>query len=138
MADWRPETPVSYVLLDAPCTASGTLRRNPEIAYLKSPLDADKLVGVQDRLLDAAAEMTAPGGTLVYAVCSLDPREGRSRVAAFLSRNKAFERRRIDASEIGGDAVLISDDGDLVTLPGHWADRGGMDGFYAARLLRQA
>ena len=138
VAEWRPETPVGHVLLDAPCTASGTLRRNPEIAYLKSPLDADKLVGVQDRLLDAAAEMTAPGGMLVYAVCSLDPREGRSRVTAFLSRNKAFQRRRIAAGEIGGDAALVSDDGDLVTLPCHWATQGGMDGFYAARLVRQA
>ncbi len=138
VAEWRPETPASRVLLDAPCTASGTLRRNPEIAYLKSPLDADKLVGVQDRLLDAAAQMTAPGGTLVYAVCSLDPREGRSRVAAFLARNGAFRRRRVEAAEIGGDAALVSEDGDLVTLPSHWAERGGMDGFYAARLVRQA
>jgi 16S rRNA (cytosine967-C5)-methyltransferase len=138
VAAWKPDAPVGHVLLDAPCTASGTLRRNPEIAYLKSPADADKLVGVQDRLLDAAAEMTAPGGTLVYAVCSLDPREGRSRVAAFLARNEAFVRRRVEPTEIGGDAALISDDGDLVTLPCNWATQGGLDGFYAARLVRQS
>ncbi|MBL8833956.1 MAG: MFS transporter [Rhodospirillales bacterium] len=138
VAVWKPEAPVGHVLLDAPCTASGTLRRHPEIAYLKSPADADKLVGVQDRLLDAAAAMTAPGGTLVYAVCSLDPREGRSRVAAFLARDKAFARRKVDPAEIGGDAALVSGDGDLVTLPCHWAEAGGMDGFYAARLVRRA
>ncbi|MBI1245680.1 MAG: MFS transporter [Alphaproteobacteria bacterium] len=136
VADWRPATPFPFVLLDAPCTASGTLRRHPEIAYLKSPADADKLVGVQDRLLDAAAEMTAPSGTLVYAVCSLDPREGKSRVAAFLKRNPAFARRRISAAELGGAAELIDANGDLMTLPSHWADKGGMDGFYAARLIR--
>jgi 16S rRNA (cytosine967-C5)-methyltransferase len=136
--EWRPEAPVGHVLLDAPCTASGTLRRNPEIAYLKSPADADRLVVVQDRLLDAAAAMTAPGGTLVYAVCSLDPREGKSRVAAFLARNPAFRRRRVTPGETGGEAALISADGDLTTLPCHWAEQGGMDGFYAARLVRQA
>ncbi len=138
VADWRPPALVRHVLLDAPCTASGTLRRHPEIAYLKSPADADRLVGTQDRLLDAAAEMTAPGGTLVYAVCSLDPREGRSRVAAFLARNRAFARARVSPAEIGGFAELIDANGDLQTLPMHWADKGGMDGFYAARLVRKA
>lgn len=138
VADWRPPAPAMHVLLDAPCTASGTLRRHPEIAYLKSPADADKLVVVQDRLLDAAADMTAKGGTLVYSVCSLDPREGRSRVSAFLSRNPAFERRRVSATEIDGASELVDSAGDLVTLPSRWADRGGMDGFYAARLTRKA
>ncbi len=137
-AVWRPAAPVRHVLLDAPCTATGTLRRHPEIAYLKSPADADKLVGVQDRLLDAAAEMTAPGGTLVYAVCSLDPREGRSRVAAFLKRNAAFERRKVTAAELGGCGELVDTNGDLLALPMHWAEKGGMDGFYAARLVRKA
>ena len=138
VAEWRPAAPVGAVLLDAPCTASGTLRRHPEIAYLKSPADAERLVGVQDRLLDAAAAMTAPGGTLVYAVCSLDPREGRGRVAAFLARDKAFARVPVRAAEIGGLSELVSADGDLVTLPCHLASRGGMDGFYAARLTRRA
>jgi len=138
VAEWRPAAPADAVLLDAPCTASGTLRRHPEIAYLKSPADAERLVGVQDRLLDAAAAMTAPGGTLVYAVCSLDPREGRGRVAAFLARDKAFARVKVRADEIGGLAELVSGDGDLATLPCHLASRGGMDGFYAARLTRRA
>jgi 16S rRNA (cytosine967-C5)-methyltransferase len=124
------------VLLDAPCTATGTLRRHPEIAYLKSPLDAAKLVDVQDRMLDAAAEMTAPDGTLVYAVCSLDPREGRSRIAAFLARHTAFKRMPLAAGEIPGTETLLSKDGDLATLPSHWADQGGMDGFFASRLKR--
>jgi 16S rRNA (cytosine967-C5)-methyltransferase len=136
LADWRPAQTFSHVLLDAPCTATGTLRRHPEIAYLKSPLDAAKLVDVQDRMLDAAAEMTAPGGTLVYAVCSLDPREGRSRVSAFLARNAAFRRLPVAVGEIAGADALLSKDGDLATLPSHWADKGGMDGFFAARLKR--
>jgi 16S rRNA (cytosine967-C5)-methyltransferase len=87
-------------------------------------------------MLDAAAETTAPGGTLVYAVCSLDPREGRARVAAFLARNGAFKRNPVAAGEIAGADALLSKDGDLATLPSHWADRGGMDGFFAARLKR--
>ena len=136
IADWRPPEPAGYVLLDAPCTATGTLRRHPEIAYLKSPLDAAKLVDAQDRLLDAAAQMTAPGGLLVYSVCSLDPREGRSRVASFLARNAAFKRVPVAADEIGDASELLSKDGDLATLPCHWAEQGGMDGFYAARLQR--
>jgi 16S rRNA (cytosine967-C5)-methyltransferase len=136
LASWRPAQAFSHVLLDAPCTATGTLRRHPEISYLKSPLDAAKLVDVQDRMLDAAAEMTAPGGTLVYAVCSLDPREGRSRIAAFLARNAAFMRLPVSAGEIAGTDGLLSKDGDLATLPNHWAESGGMDGFYATRLRR--
>jgi 16S rRNA (cytosine967-C5)-methyltransferase len=138
LADWRPPQAFSHVLLDAPCTATGTLRRHPEIAYLKSPLDAAKLVDVQDRMLDAAAEMTAPAGILVYAVCSLDPREGRSRVAAFLARNAAFKRMPVATGEIVGADALLSKDGDLATLPNHWTEKGGMDGFFAARLRRSA
>jgi 16S rRNA (cytosine967-C5)-methyltransferase len=130
-AKWRPPAPFPFVLLDAPCTATGTLRRHPEIAHLKSAADAAKLIAAQDKLADAAATATAPGGILVYAVCSLDRREGRDRVAAFLARHKDFARAPLRADELGGHAEWIDDAGDLATDPTH-----GMDGFHAARLRR--
>ncbi|MEK9660408.1 MAG: 16S rRNA (cytosine(967)-C(5))-methyltransferase RsmB [Alphaproteobacteria bacterium] len=137
-AEWRPPAKADAVLLDAPCTATGTLRRHPDIAWLKSPRDIAVTVAMQDRLLDAAAEMLAPGGTLVYAVCSLLPEEGVERIAALLDRNAALERLPMAASELAGFDGLappaITSDGDLRTLPCHFAERGGMDGFYAARL----
>jgi 16S rRNA (cytosine967-C5)-methyltransferase len=130
-AKWRAPRPFPFVLLDAPCTSTGTLRRHPEIAHLKTEADAAKLVSAQDKLLDAAAAATAPGGTLVYAVCSLDPREGSARIAAFLARHRDFARVPITPAELGGRAELIDAAGDLATDPTH-----AMDGFHAARLQR--
>lgn len=133
---WRPPKPVRYVLLDAPCSATGTLRRHPDIAWLKSQADVERLVPVQAQLLDAAIDMLSPGGTLVYCVCSLQPEEGPERVASLLARNAQVRRLPIRADEVGGLEPLITADGDLRTLPCHLAARGGMDGFYAARLVR--
>jgi len=90
----------------------------------------------QDRLLAAAAAMLAPGGVLVYAVCSLQPEEGPARVGALLERDRGLIRAPIAAAEIGGLGDLLTADGDLRTLPCHLAEKGGMDGFYAARLKR--
>ena len=132
--DWRPDTPADFVLLDAPCSATGTIRRHPDVARLKSAGDVARLAALQDRLLDAALDMLAPGGVLVYAACSLQPEEGPDRIAAALARRADIHRVPILASEIGGAGELISADGDLRTLPRHWDDRGGMDGFFAARL----
>ncbi len=133
---WRPPRPVRHVLLDAPCTATGTLRRHPDIAWLKSQGDVGRLAQVQAQLLDAALDMLVPGGTLVYCVCSLQPEEGPERIASLLARNAPVARRPIVADEIGGVAEAITAEGDLRTLPCHLAARGGMDGFYAARLVR--
>ena len=136
-AAWRPSEPAEAVLLDAPCSATGTLRRHPDIARLKRPEEVVKLAGVQDRLLAAAAEMLAPGGILVYAVCSLQLEEGPERVAALLDRGAPLERVPIGQEEIGGLAEAITAEGDLRTLPCFWAEWGGMDGFYACRLRRK-
>jgi len=133
--DWRPETRADCVLLDAPCTATGTIRRHPELPWLKSAADILSLDALQRELLDAAAEMTAKDGLLVYAVCSLEPEEGRERIAEFLTHHENFVRVPVTTDEVP-DALMISDEGDLRTLPSHWADRGGMDGFYAGRLRR--
>jgi 16S rRNA (cytosine967-C5)-methyltransferase len=90
---------------------------------------------LQRELLDAAAEMTAEGGILVYAVCSLEPEEGEEQVTAFLRGRRDFARIPIAPEEIF-DAAFVSLAGDLKTLPFYWGERGGMDGFYAARLRR--
>jgi 16S rRNA (cytosine967-C5)-methyltransferase len=133
--DWRPQAPAPFVLLDAPCTATGTIRRHPDLPWLKSAADLNIAESLQSELLDAAAEMTAPGGRLVYAVCSLEPEEGIDQIAAFLRRRSDFKRGPISSSEVL-DARFVSPEGDLRTLPSDWPERGGMDGFYAARLMR--
>lgn len=135
-AAWRPEAPVRHVLLDAPCTSTGTLRRHPDVAWLKSQEDVQRMTALQDRLLDAAVAMLAPGGTLVFCVCSLQSEEGPDRIAALLARDDRLERRPVAAAEVGGLTELITQAGDLRTLPCHLAEKGGMDGFYAARLVR--
>lgn len=133
---WNPTAPAPAVLLDAPCSATGTVRRNPDVLHLKSESDVARLAPLQARLLDAAARMTAPGGTLVYCVCSLQPEEGPAQIEAFLARTSEFVRRAVAPEEIGGLAECIDGRGDVRTLPCHLADLGGLDGFHAARLTR--
>ena len=134
--DWRPRAPARFVLLDAPCSATGAIRRRPDIPHLKTAADVARLAALQDRLLDAAYPMLAPGGTLVWSVCSLEPEEGPERIAALLERAPGLERVAITAGEIGGLSELVTAAGDLRTLPCHLADRGGLDGFFVARLRR--
>lgn len=133
---WRPLEPLDAVLLDAPCSATGTLRRHPEAAWAKSAEDVAKLVAAQDRLLAAAVEMLKPGGKLVFCTCSLQPEEGEQRIEALLASGAPVRRDAITSAEVGGLAELISASGDLRCLPCHLGDRGGMDGFFAARLIR--
>ena len=134
--DWRPDVSAPFVLLDAPCTATGTIRRHPDLPWLKTAADLGICESLQSELLDGAAEMTAPGGTLVYAVCSLEPEEGIEQIEQFLRRRTDFTRLLIGAGEVFY-ASFITAEGDLRTLPSYWAEKGGMDGFYAARLRRK-
>jgi 16S rRNA (cytosine967-C5)-methyltransferase len=134
--DFRPEVPASFVLLDAPCTATGTIRRHPELPWIKSASDITLCEQGAAELLDAAAEMVAPAGLLVFAVCSLEPEEGVQQVQRFLDRDGRFARAALDAADVFGLNDLVSPQGDLRTLPCHLGDKGGMDGFYAARLRR--
>ncbi|MET0182437.1 MAG: transcription antitermination factor NusB [Caulobacterales bacterium] len=129
---WTPAEPFDAVLLDAPCSSTGTLRRHPDVAWLRRPTDIAALADLQKRLLARAADFVTPGGALVYAVCSLEPEEGPSIIAG---AGPAWRRDPITAEEIG-DAGFVTSDGALRTLPSHWPDRGGLDGFYAARLKR--
>jgi 16S rRNA (cytosine967-C5)-methyltransferase len=126
------------VLLDAPCTATGTIRRHPDIAWLKRPDDIEPLTLVQDQLLATAHAHLAPGGLLVYSVCSLEGEEGIARIERFLEAHPDVRRVPIRPEEVGGFSSFLSQEGDLRTLPCHWPEWGGLDGFYAARLSRAA
>ena len=131
------------VLLDAPCSATGTIRRHPDVAWTKTADDITRLAVLQARLLDKAAMLVRPGGRLVTCTCSLEPEEGEAQAAAFLARHPDYERVAITPEEVGGLSELITPDGDLRTLPCHLAPeraggRGGLDGFFATRLRRRA
>ena len=132
---WHPATPLDAVLLDAPCTATGTIRRHPEIAHLRRPRDVAALAEQQDRLLAAAAAMLRPHGRLVYAVCSLQPEEGAERVRTALhSLNLRQDPIAPDEVNLPG---AVTQDGCLQTTPARWPDRGGMDGFFMARFIKK-
>ncbi len=135
---WRPEQPVDAVLLDAPCTATGAIRRHPDVPHLKQPEDVTRLAVVQDNLLRAAVDMLRPGGTLVYCTCSLEPAEGPDRVAALLQSGSPIERCPITPAQIGAPPEWLTSQGDLRTLPCHLPEVDGIDGFYAARLVKSA
>ncbi len=137
-AAWEPNEPFDALLIDAPCTSTGTLRRHPDIGWLKSPKDVAGVAGVQGNLLKAAERLIKPGSVLVYATCSLQPEEGPLAIEQFLSSGGPFERSPISAADTGGLSECLTADGDLRTLPCHLASAGGMDGFFAARLIRLA
>ncbi len=128
--------PAPFVLLDAPCTATGTIRRHPELPWIKSTSDITLVSAAGAELIECAADMVAPGGLLVFAVCSLEPEEGSEQVAGFLDRHAGFARDPVNAADVFGHAEFIDANGDLRTLPCHLGGQGGMDGFYAARLRR--
>ena len=132
--------PFDGVLLDAPCLATGTIRRHPDVAWIKRPGDLNPLVKLQADLLDRAIALTRPGGVIVYCVCSLEPEEGEAQIAAVLRRNPDVRRSAIAPEEIGGLAECLTRAGDLRTLPCHlWGEdprRSGLDGFFAARLAK--
>jgi 16S rRNA (cytosine967-C5)-methyltransferase len=132
--------PFDAALLDAPCTATGTIRRHPDVAWIKRPGDLGPLVKLQAQLIDKAIALTRPGGLVVYCVCSLEPEEGEAQIAAVLRRNPDVRRLPIAAEEIGGLAECLTRAGDMRTLPCHlWGEnprRSGLDGFFAARLVK--
>jgi 16S rRNA (cytosine967-C5)-methyltransferase len=136
-AEWRPAEPFELVLLDAPCSATGTIRRHPDVAWAKSPADIRHLAEVQDRLLAATRALVRPGGRLVYAACSLQPEEGEARVRALVEAG-GFDRLPIGRGELRGLEAEIDELGQVRTFPFHLAATGGLDGFFIARLRRTA
>jgi 16S rRNA (cytosine967-C5)-methyltransferase len=136
---WQAPEPADAILLDAPCSATGTIRRHPDVPYVRAPEDVERMTAIQDALLAAAARMVKPGGIVVFATCSLLPLEGEARIDAALSSGLGLAREPVTPELIGGDlGVLINRRGELRTLPCHLTDQGGMDGFFAARLRRMA
>ena len=132
--DYAPAEPFDAVLLDAPCSSTGTFRRHPEVLYRARPSVIAELTEIQSNLLAKAASFVRPGGTLVYAVCSLEPVEGEAIVTAFLAANPEFTIAPPQPGELP-DGVTSSPEGWVRTLPGMLAEVGGLDGFFVARLL---
>ncbi len=132
--DWDDRRTFDAVLLDAPCTATGTFRRNPEALRATRPAEVAKLADVQHRLLDVAAERVKPGGRMVYCVCSLEREEGETQIIAFLRRNPAFRTVPADPVAVGAPQEALTPEGWLRILPSMWAEQGSLDGFFAAKL----
>jgi len=142
-ADWDAgERRFDGVLVDAPCSSTGTIRRHPDIAWLKQEADIATLGALQARLLQKASALLEPGGTLIYCTCSLEPEEGEHAVAALLAADATLRRLPIDPAEVAGLAEIVTAEGELRTLPCHLPHPdpklAGLDGFYAARLVKSA
>lgn len=129
------------ILIDAPCSATGTIRRNPDVAWIKKPGDIEALAALQAKMLDRAAILAAPQGRIVYCACSLEPEEGETQIAAFLRRNPDFRRAPINPEAEGILPEFVNADGDLRTLPHYLPNENprlaGLDGFFAARVERR-
>ncbi|WP_338830011.1 RsmB/NOP family class I SAM-dependent RNA methyltransferase [Bradyrhizobium sp. 27S5] len=140
-AEW-PAAAGSFdgILVDAPCSSTGTIRRHPDVAWLRQEGDIAALSALQKRLLQKATTLLKPGGTLVYCTCSLEPEEGEQAIAALLASESGLRRAPVEKDEVAGLDDIITADGDLRTLPCHLPNAdprlGGLDGFYAARLVK--
>ncbi len=138
--EWKAGEEFDGILVDAPCTSTGTIRRHPDVAWLRQEADIAPLVALQKRLLQKAVALLKPGGTLVYCTCSLEPEEGEQAISALLAAESVMQRAPIEAGEVAGLAEIVTKEGDLRTLPCHLPHQdprlGGLDGFYAARLVK--
>ena len=140
--DWMPDSPFDGLLLDAPCSATGTVRRHPDLPWRKAGWDRDGLTGLQTRLLKKAATLLKPGAPMVYATCSLLPEEGEAVIAAALADGAPLSPDPIAPEEVPGLPDAVTDEGYMRTFPCDWQNRsgtrrGGLDGFFAARLVRR-
>lgn len=131
---WVPDAPFDAVLLDAPCSATGTIRRHPDLPHIRDGSEIAGLVDLQARLIDRALGFLKPGGRLVYATCSLLPEEGEGQLSAALARHPGLEVTPAALALPGVEAVWITPAGGLRLRPDYWAERGGMDGFFIAAL----
>ncbi len=132
--EWEPEAPFDAILLDAPCSATGTIRRHPELPLVRDAAGIKPLLALQEALIERALGWLKPGGTLVYATCSLLPEEGEAQIRAALERHPGLTLTRPELP--GMEPGWITGAGGLRLRPDFWAERGGMDGFFMARLQR--
>jgi len=134
--DWRPKEKADIVVVDAPCSATGTIRRHPEVAWLKSPNDIEKLRALQERLLRAGADMVNPGGLVLYCTCSLQAEEGAAVVESAVEQGLPLTDDRPDIGRLTGEDEFADENGYFRSFPFHRSTDGGMDGFFAARMIR--
>ena len=134
---WRPERQYAAILVDAPCTATGTIRRHPDIPHLRRQSEVERLAIQQSQMIDAAADLLAPGGILIYCTCSLQPEEGLNQIQHTLYEKALLERWPIPKSLASGFEESILPNGDIQIQPNHLADIGGTDGFFISRLRRR-
>lgn len=132
---WQPEAPFDAILLDAPCSATGTIRRHPDLPFVKDGSELPSLTTLQSQLIDRALTWLKPGGRLVFSTCSLLPEEGEAQLTAALSRHPTLTVERPDLPGI--DSEWYTPEGALRLRPDHWSDRGGMDGFFMVRLRKK-
>jgi 16S rRNA (cytosine967-C5)-methyltransferase len=132
---WRPPAPLDAILLDAPCSATGTIRRHPDILHIKRETDLPGLVAAQDRLVQSASDMLRPGGRLIYAVCSLQPEEGPHRAEA--AARFGLTRSPFTEAELQAIPEARTERGEMRTDPAMWGERGGVDGFFAVRFVKK-
>lgn len=135
-AVWQPQEKVDAVLLDAPCTATGTIRHQPDVLYLKDMRDQEKLAALQKRLIKNALEMLKPGGMMVYCTCSIQKAEGEAQTDWLLGEGLPVQLDPIRPGEVAGINVMLTARGELRALPHHWTEHGGIDGFYATRFVK--
>lgn len=124
------------ILLDAPCSATGTIRRHPDLPFAKDGSEFGELIHLQSMMLDHALDLLKPGGRLVYCTCSLLPDEGEVQVEDALARHKTIKADTEALNLPGIDPAWITEEGGLRLRPDYWADKGGMDGFYIACLVK--
>ena len=135
-SEWRPTAPVDAVLLDAPCTATGTVRHQPDVLHLKEPKDQEKLVALQQRLLQNAVLMLKPQGILVYCTCSLQKAEGEHQVEWLLEQGFPLREFPVSPGDLPGIAGMLTEEGEIRALPIQGKDFNGIDGFFVARFVR--
>jgi 16S rRNA (cytosine967-C5)-methyltransferase len=133
--EWQPPAPFDAILLDAPCSATGTMRRHPDVLHRVDIKQINNLAAIQSAMLDRVAHWLKPGGTLVFATCSLEPVEGEAQAAAFLQRHSDYATKPATTDELPAD-VPANADGHVRTMPPMLAEQGGLDGFFVARFMR--
>ncbi|WP_300530183.1 RsmB/NOP family class I SAM-dependent RNA methyltransferase [Maricaulis sp.] len=136
--NYKREEEVDAVLLDAPCSATGTLRRHPESPWIKTDADIRRFAGVQRDLARAASKLLKPGGRMILCTCSLEPEEGEYLISDVLKRDKSLKTDKVRPEEVPGLEDAINERGHLRITPAMWRERGSLDGFFIARLRKSA